>query len=264
MAADAMFPKPTSPAGRVLAHLVSSDVPGTPIETTLAAVAELTKLEKDDARRALAQLEKDGFILTEPGDAETSDVLTVTVLLAPPLEDYGITPRWGESTITPNTSSTSTNATPTSLASPTRSAMSETSEGPARAAPKTAAKLATKPAPALAPDASPVAAAKTASKTTPRAAKATAVDETAVLRGFVERFEHMLSELEEWKKRALTAEQQIGSIEKLLRSAERRAETAEQQLAASQERTQSWTDLTRRMQELARKAEASTRRPTKG
>ncbi|HXI18964.1 MAG TPA: hypothetical protein VNM48_21570 [Chloroflexota bacterium] len=260
MAADAMFPKPTSPAGRVLAHLVSSDVPGTPIETTLAAVAESTKLEKDDARRALAQLEKDGFILTEPGDAEASDVLTVTVLLAPPLEDYGITPRWGEST----------SAAPTSLASPTRSAMSETSEEPARAAPKTAAKLATKPAAALAPAAPaapavpPVATAKAASKTTQRAAKATAVDETAVLRGFVERFEHMLTELEEWKKRALNAEQQIGSIEKLLRSAERRAETAEQQLAASQERTQSWTDLTRRMQELARKAEASTRRPTKG
>jgi len=254
MAADAMFPKPTSPAGRVLAHLVSSDVPGTPIETTLAAVAESTKLEKDDARRALAQLEKDGFILTEPGDAEASDVLTVTVLLAPPLEDYGITPRWGEST----------SEAPTSPASPTRSAMSATSEEPARAAPKTAAKLATKPAAALAPAAPPVATAKTASKTTQRAAKATAVDETAVLRGFVERFEHMLTELEEWKKRALNAEQQIGSIEKLLRSAERRAETAEQQLAASQERTQSWTDLTRRMQELARKAEASTRRPTKG
>jgi len=254
MAADAMFPKPTSPAGRALAHLVSSDVPGTPIETTLAAVAESTKLEKDDARRAMAQLEKDGFILTEPGDAEASDVLTVTVLLAPPLEDYGITPRWGEST----------SAAPTSLVSPTRSAMSETSEEPARAAPKTAAKLATKPAAALAPAAPPVATAKTASKTTPKAAKATAVDETAVLRGFVERFEHMLTELEEWKKRALNAEQQIGSIEKLLRSAERRAETAEQQLAASQERTQSWTDLTRRMQELARKAEASTRRPTKG
>jgi len=257
MAADAMFPKPTSPAGRVLAHLVSSDVPGTPLETTLAAVAEATRLEKDDARRGLAQLEKDGFVLTEPADTEADDLLTVTVLLAPPLEDYGITPRWGASTTeSAKESATAFTAPPSG---PAPSPTPEAAEKPAKSPPKTATKLVTTPAPLLAT--------KTVSKTAPKATKATkaaVVDETAVLRSFVERFEHMLVELEEWKKRALTAEQQIGSIEKLLRSAERRAETAEQQVAAAQERTQSWTDLTRRMQELARKAESGTRRPAKG
>jgi len=260
MAADAMFPKPTSPAGRVLAHLVSSDVPGTPLETTLPAVAEATRLEKDDARRGLAQLEKDGFILTEPADTEAGDLLTVTVLLAPPLEDYGITPRWGASTTAPAASAKeSATAFTAPPSGPGPSPMPEAAEKPTKSPPKTATKLVATLAPPLAT--------KTASKTAPKATKATKaaiVDETAVLRGFVERFEHLLTELEEWKKRALTAEQQMGSIEKLLRSAERRADTAEQQVAASQERMQSWTDLTRRMQELARKAESGTRRPAKG
>jgi hypothetical protein len=317
-----MFPAPHSPAGRVLSQLVSQDVPGTSLEMTRQTLARGARMEVDDAARALQQLESDGFVLVEA----SGDNLTVTVLLAPPLEDYGVRADWGRNVAradaTPMTSTPSTDASVAEAPPATSQSVEPASQrrGPGRpfgrakaAAPgadgtsagsglsatpgtpapigapmATSETLATAPTPdavrpAEAPaapgvNASPAAAASSAPPAALGAAEASvapsanrqgrrpaargagtppAVDETAVLRGFVERFEQLLSELEEWKGRALQAEERVAGAERLLRSAERRAETAEEKLAAAQERTQAWSELTRRMQELARKAEGS-------
>jgi chromosome segregation ATPase len=92
-----------------------------------------------------------------------------------------------------------------------------------------------------------------------RAAEAASVDETALVRGFVERFERLLAEIDELKRRAQSAEERVATTEKLLRSAERRAETAETRLAEAQERLRTWAELTRRMQQLSRQADGGSR-----
>jgi predicted nucleic acid-binding Zn-ribbon protein len=88
------------------------------------------------------------------------------------------------------------------------------------------------------------------------------VDDTALVRGFVERFERLLAECDEWRRRAHQAEERVTATEKLLRAAERRAETAESKLAAAHERLRAWADLTRRMQQLSRQADLAGK--TKG
>jgi hypothetical protein len=99
---------------------------------------------------------------------------------------------------------------------------------------------------------------------TPPVVEAASADETALVRGFVERFERLLAECDEWRQRALQAEERTASVEKLLRSAERRAETAETRLAAAQERLRTWNELTRRMQQLSRQADSPARnRPSR-
>jgi chromosome segregation ATPase len=85
------------------------------------------------------------------------------------------------------------------------------------------------------------------------------IDETALVRGFVDRFERLLAELDEWKRRAQSAEEGRAAAEKLLRSAERRAETAEARLAEAQERLRTWAELTKRMQQLSRQADGGSR-----
>src|SRR5262245_50245318 len=91
---DALFPQPDSPAGRLLGHLVALQVPGMPIEIALSSLAAATRLDPDVAANALSRLSADGLVQleTEP----ESEQLSVTVMLAPPLEEYGITPSWGE------------------------------------------------------------------------------------------------------------------------------------------------------------------------
>src|SRR6266542_780744 len=91
---DALFPLPDSSAGKLLKHLVARQIPGTPIETRTADVARGASLRPADASAAMAKLADDGLILVEPGVA--ADAFTVTVLLAPPLEEFGITPEWGD------------------------------------------------------------------------------------------------------------------------------------------------------------------------
>ncbi|HVG95891.1 MAG TPA: hypothetical protein VNK05_03240, partial [Chloroflexota bacterium] len=91
---DALFPQPDSPAGRLLGHLVALQVPGMPIEIGLSGLAAATRLAPDVAANALSRLSADGLVQleTEP----ESEQLNVTVMLAPPLEEYGITPSWGD------------------------------------------------------------------------------------------------------------------------------------------------------------------------
>ncbi|CAA9277166.1 MAG: hypothetical protein AVDCRST_MAG77-3526 [uncultured Chloroflexi bacterium] len=318
--ADTLFPAPQSPSGRVLGHLVSLDVPGTPLQLTRGALATGAGIQPDDAIQALRQLERDGFLVSEGAEsvpstngvdgtdagaqspAGSNAIVTVTVLLAPPLQDYGISSaRWGgtparppeetpitppvaPSTPTPPAAAQTTPATPNRRRRAAAANHSQTPHAPAPespiAPPSVAPAEAQNPAgeapqspagPHAAPgtattakqastDGEPVRAGKPGAAGTRRQpAAGPAVDETAVLRGFVERFEQLLAEMEEWKTRAQRAEQHATEVEKLLRSAERRAATAEERLTAAQERAQSWAELTRRMQELARKADAPAR-----
>jgi len=95
-----------------------------------------------------------------------------------------------------------------------------------------------------------------------RGGEPAAVDETALVRGFVDRFERLLAEIDDWKRRAQSAEERAAATEKLLRNAERRAETAEARLAEAQERLRTWAELTRRMQQLSRQADGRSRAPS--
>ena len=397
---DTLFPPPQSAAGRLLGHLVALQVPGTPIETTPAAIAAASRLALDAVSRHLARLAGEGLLLLEP--APESERVSVTVLLAPPLEEYGIQPRWAEPLAVPAGVPAADVPRPAAAAPPsppapaaaigtgpgaqfeqreqrkqrdqrrqrTRRAqherqsvtsdempemgemreMSETGEAPtgapaadvaprrsrARRLPSSAAKgraaaappdgqtTATAdggvegrprpggddlpaltqpgqgeaPAPAAAepqplpialpdaaPDAAPPAgprrrpaaaasAATTGEPATPAeatgkrrarapgtagAAAGAAVDETAVLRGFVDRFERLLAEGEEWRRRAQQADERYAAAEKQLRAAERRAQAAEAKLATAQERLRALTDLIRRLQQLTRQADSAAR-----
>ena len=93
-APDSLFPQPDSPGGRLLGRLVALQVPGLPVEIALSALAQSVRLAPDVAASALSRLAADGLVQleTEP----ESEQLVVTVMLAPPLEDFGITPDWGE------------------------------------------------------------------------------------------------------------------------------------------------------------------------
>lgn len=84
-----------------------------------------------------------------------------------------------------------------------------------------------------------------------RRAEATG-DETAVVRDFVERFERLLAERDDYRRRAQQAEQHAATVERLLREAVRRAETAEARLREAMERLHAWSELAQRMQALAR------------
>src|SRR5581483_9910382 len=82
-------------------------------------------------------------------------------------------------------------------------------------------------------------------------------DETAVVRDFVERFERLLAERDDYRRRAQQAEQHAATVERLLREAVRRAETAEARLREAMERLRAWSELAQRMQELARQSSAT-------
>jgi hypothetical protein len=333
---DALFPLPHSPAGKLLSYLVARQIPGTPIDTTTAGVAQGAGLPAADAAAALAKLADDGLVLIEAGGGDAS---IITVLLAPPLDEYGIQPDWtkANSSVTGIPFGSTIPAAVTPVAPPVAAAAPGTgpaapverrpargrrqgqhaagqvgrdghdreAEGgspaghaaaPASPAATTArsgaaipivappagtgasagatAAAATTPPPtsgrtsgAMGRPAAP--AATTQPLLLPEAAEAAArgpvrrggepagVDETALVRGFVDRFERLLAELDEWKRRAQGAEERVAATEKLLRGAERRAETAEARLAEAQERLRTWAELTRRMQQLSRQADGS-------
>ncbi|HEX2035287.1 MAG TPA: hypothetical protein VHS99_13985, partial [Chloroflexota bacterium] len=78
---------------------MSLQVPGTPIELALPSLAGDTRLPLDVAARVLSRLAADGLIELEP--EPESEQLTITVLLAPALDEYGIQPQWGEGTEVP-------------------------------------------------------------------------------------------------------------------------------------------------------------------
>jgi hypothetical protein len=321
---ETLFPAAQSPAGRVLAHLVSLEIPGTSVEISLDVLGRAASLTTDETVAALRHLHEERFVVLE-GTPDAEQV-SATVLLAPPLEEYGITARWGiPAEATANGSAADTDgATGASTETPTPGAMSAAAPRAPRARPPAVAKNAQAEVPAKQPlpmtleatpaimrrggatqgrlprgaraagvtelpgvsepqkpvdasppppaagapdtaadDSSPAPAApggrSTRGTTARRTGSGATVDETAVLRGFVERFEQLLGELEEWKNRARSAEERLTTTEKLLRDAERRAETAEVRLTAAEERAQEWAELTKRMQQLARQADSGVR-----
>lgn len=89
-----------------------------------------------------------------------------------------------------------------------------------------------------------------------RRAEATS-DEAAVMRDFVQRFERLLAERDDYRRRAQQAEQHAATVERLLREAVRRAETAEARLREAMERLRAWSELAQRVQELARQSNAT-------
>ncbi len=337
---DTLFPQPDSPAGRLLGHLVALQVPGTPMEVALSGLAGAVRLAPDVAAGALSRLASDGLISLDP--EPESEHMSVTVMLSPPLDEYGIQPQWGESTDGrhppddgqasgesgargagggPETMSARSGAapgpeaTPDDLSAPVtppRPPLGRPRRGaPARASasPGATSPGATSPG-ATSPEATSPTPGATISVRTPRStagagapveasgrrasqrvrgdepaegpaesrpvesrpaesqqstgraaspAVAGSSDETTLVRGFVERFEKLLAECEEWRRRAQVAEERAKTTERLLRAAERRASSAEARLATAQERLRAWSDLTQRMQQLTRQADTAGR-----
>jgi hypothetical protein len=277
--ADTLFPGPHSESGRLLAHLASLQIPGTPVETSVTALSGGARLSPDATSKALAELTDHGLILVEPG---ATTELVATVLLAPPLEEYGVRPQWAEPA-GPEPPATLAEALLTSPPPPetparrsgSRSATRSRSSASVAGLAAVDSETVTRPLPAAAPQ---TAAAQQAARTpaTPRRrgppARQTApqpaprraepgpsTDQTTLVRGFVERFERLLAETEQLRKRAQAAEERAQAVEKLLRAAERRADTAESRLRESQDKLRSWADLTRRMQQLSRQADSGGR-----
>ncbi len=292
-APDSLFPQPDSPGGRLLGRLVSLQVPGLPVEIALSALAQSVRLAPDVAASVLSRLAADGLVQLE---TETeSEQLVVTVMLAPPLEDFGITPDWGEAVDqgpSPDGSPSDTqDGTPDNALSPDAQlaggappvtplhpdpppaaapAVAPRRSRTRRATPASAPPPPGPPAPPPpAPASVPTPAAPPGSAAKPKpgplrqpapASRASAgADETVQARNFVERFERLLSECETWRRRAQEAEERAKVAERRLATAERRAELAEGRLATAQERLRSWGELTRRMQQLARQADSVNR-----
>jgi hypothetical protein len=284
-ARDSIFPQPESPGGRLFSRLVAAQVPGLPVEIALSALAQAARLAPDVAASALSRLAADGLVQleTEP----ESEQLVVTVMLAPPLEDFGITPDWGEAAgqdSAPDGGASEApapapvaqlegGAPPVTPATPDpRRPRPRRATAAPEAAPAPAPEAETAPSrPATVTERPPKAPASAPAKGPPRPKSATPVapapgprdgvrvDETVQARNFVERFERLLAECETWRRRAQEAEERARVAERSLATAERRAEVAEGRLATAQERLRSWGELTRRMQQLARQADSVSR-----
>ena len=84
-------------------------------------------------------------------------------------------------------------------------------------------------------------------------------EETAVARQFLERVERLLVECDEWRRRALSAEDRAGSLERQVRAVERRTEAIQTRLDVATDRLRAWADLSKRMQQLSRQADALSR-----
>lgn len=267
---DALFPEPASPAGKVLAHLVTQQIPGTAVEESRDALARATGLAPNAVEGALAHLSERGLILQE--SAPHAPQLAVTVLVAPPLEEFGITPQWGDGAERSGTNARSGQerkrapevsrqtqqeaARPRVAAKTTPAAPPRHEEGSDGARTRDTAGGASGQRRRTAPAAAPGTARAEAAR---GAESGVSLDETAMVRGFVERFEKLLGEYEALKRQAQQAEQRAAAAERLLQAAERRAETAEAKFAATQEKLRSWTELSRRMQQLSRQADAAGR-----
>lgn len=327
---DTLFPQPDSPAGRLLGHLVALQVPGTPMEIALSGLAGAVRLAPDVAAGALSRLAGDGLISLDP--EPESEHMSVTVMLSPPLDEYGIQPQWGETTDErhppddgqapgesgargagrgPETMSARPGATPGSEATPddlsapatpprpppgrprrgapARASADPGATSPGATSPTPGATISVRPPRSTAGAGAPVEASgrrasqrvrgdepaegpaaggpaesrpaesRLSTGRTASPAVAGSSDETTLVRGFVERFEKLLAECEEWRRRAQVAEERATTTERLLRAAERRASSAEAKLATAQERLRAWSDLTQRMQQLTRQADTAGR-----
>ena len=279
--ADSLFPSPGSVSGRVLGYLMSLEVPGTSIETRYRFIVEATGLSSDDVRSAIEQLGAGGLVAVEAQGAD-ADQMEVTVLLAPPPEDYGVRARWAQNahpvsgfeseqsaaTTTPTRPTTARRTgrsgprgarreSPVSTPQPLPLADIPRSQpvSPPTRATGAAGPAQLAPAAAIGPGTPITAGTRPGRRTEPGAA----VDETALVRGFVERFERLLTECDEHRRRAEEAEERATALDKLLRAAERRAAAAEAKLEASQDKLRSWADLTQRMQQLSRLADTAAR-----
>ena len=158
------------------------------------------------------------------GAARDGDAVRLTVLLAPPLDAYGVTPRWGLDDAAPDPSPTVADA----LAAV---GLPEMPRGRVRAV---------------------------------GSAERHPFEEGEATRVFMERFERLLVECDEWRRRALAAEDRLTGAERQLRTVERRAEASQNRLDAATEKLRAWGELTRRMQQLVKQADALSRsRPSR-
>ena len=214
------FPDPSSDAGRLLATLIAANVPGTAATWAPDALATASGLAPDEADAALASLVSDRIV----GAARDGDGVRLTVLLAPSLDAYGVTPQWGLDDATPDPSPSVADA----LA---EVGLPDVPRGRVRAV--------------GASDRHPF-------------------EEGEATRVFMERFERLLVECDEWRRRALAAEDRLTGVERQLRTVERRAEASQTRLDAASEKLRAWSELTRRMQQLVKQADALSRsRPTR-
>lgn len=93
--ADEAFPDPATPSGRILATLIGAHVPGTPATWATADLYRSAGLASETAETAIADLQARRILDVQatPGSASRR----LTVLLAPPLDEYGVVPSWGQS-----------------------------------------------------------------------------------------------------------------------------------------------------------------------
>lgn len=214
------FPDPSSDAGRLLATLIAANVPGTAATWAPDELATASGLAPDEADAALAALVGDRIV----GAARDGDAVRLTVLLAPPLDAYGVTPQWGLDDAAPDPSPTVADA----LAAV---GLPEMPRGRVRAV---------------------------------GSAERHPFEEGEATRVFMERFERLLVECDEWRRRALAAEDRLTGAERQLRTVERRAEASQTRLDAATEKLRAWGELTRRMQQLVKQADALSRsRPSR-
>jgi hypothetical protein len=213
------FPDPSSDSGRLLATLIAANVPGTSATWAPDALATASGLAPDRADAALASL----VSLRIVGVAREGEGVRLTVLLAPSLDAYGVTPRWGLDDATPDHLSPSVAAALAEVGLPAQS------RGRVRAV--------------GANDRHPF-------------------EEGEATRVFMDRFERLLVECDEWRRRALAAEDRLAGVERQLRTVERRAESSQTRLDVASEKLRAWGELTRRMQQLVKQADALSRSRT--
>ncbi|MSQ43515.1 MAG: hypothetical protein EXR45_04830 [Chloroflexi bacterium] len=233
--ADEAFPDPATPSGRVLATLIGAHVPGTPATWSNADLYRRTNLAGETAEAALAELEARRIVDVQASPDGASRRLTV--MLAPPLDEYGVVPSWGQA---PDPDPLGTDM-PAGDDASGHSSSSEWS--------------------VVRPGASgrvrPVGGeARVVENASDRASGA---EETAVARQFLERVERLLVECDEWRRRALSAEDRASSLERQVRAVERRTEAIQTRLDVATDRLRAWAELSKRMQQLSRQADVLSR-----
>ncbi len=229
------FPDPATPSGRILATLIGAHVPGTPATWATSDLHRSAGLARATAETALADLQSRRIVDVQATPDGASRRLTV--LLAPPLDEYGVVPSWGQA---PDADQADPGAPAGDDASGPR-ASSEWS----------------------------VVRSGTSGRVRPVGGEARLVDngserasgpeETAVARQFLERVERLLVECDEWRRRALSAEDRAGALERQVRAVERRTEAIQTRLDVVTDRLRAWAELSKRMQQLSRQADVLSR-----
>jgi hypothetical protein len=191
-------------------------------------LATASGLATDEADAALASLVGDRIV----GVVRDGAGMRLTVLLAPALDAYGVTPHWGLDDGVPD-------PTPSVADALAEVGLPEMARGRVRA----------------------VGASEASSG---GAGSRLAFEEGEATRLFLERFERLLVECDEWRRRALAAEDRLAASERQLRTVERRAEASQTRLDVATEKLRAWGELTRRMQQLVKQADALARsRPSR-